>query len=110
QIGGAVKHRAIRFHEDQRRHFFLVRRLSHRNDQRTFADFRDVAPFKLRDHRSDQWLDTGLAFPEVEMDSETAPFALKANLRDRKEMLPQRAIAWASVLQFRRRLARFFQP
>ena len=44
------------------------------------------------------------------MDAEAVPFALQAEFRDSEEMLPQCAIAGASRLQIRRRLACFFQP
>ena len=54
QIGRAVKHRAVRFEQDERRHFLLVGRLGDRNDQRAFAHHRKPARLQVFDHRRDQ--------------------------------------------------------
>ncbi len=76
EIGGAVEHGAVGFQQDQRRHFLLVARFGHRNDQRAFAHHRDPARLQIRDHRGNQGIDIRLAFPQIEGDAEACEFAL----------------------------------
>ena len=83
EIGRAVEHRAVGFDQDQRRHLLLVARLGDRNDKRAFAHHRKPARFQIFDHRRDQRIDIGLAFPEIEMNAQTSHIRARAPLRTR---------------------------
>ena len=110
EIGCAVQHRAVGLQKDQRRDFFRVGVLGDGDDQRTFVHDRVALGLELLDHRRDQRIGIGFAFPLVEHDAQAGELAPKPDRRDIVKVLPQRTIAGPARLQLGRSMARCFQP